>query len=334
MKASVRRFRLADPRALSERQLNRLILGAILVLLVGVPTVGVIYFLDRAVDKGPTLVERRVGELEAAVRQNPNAINLRLELSGAYGAAGRTDDAIRQLDQVLAVSADDETALVSRGDLLLFKGDLAAAARDYQAVIAVTKDGEFADVDTQLHQAYYSLGSIQLKQGHPTDAVQSLLAALVINRTDGDTLHLLGAAYLAAGQAEKAVDPLRSAILFVPTGWAEPYAALAQAYGTLGPAAEAAWASAMVDFCQGRTDQARQALRALTAGPAATDAYVGLGLIGEKLGDAAAAAEAYRHALERDAQNFTARDGLGRVDPSPATSPVAAPTASPAVAGG
>ena len=55
-----------------ERTLNRLIVGSILVLLVGIPLLTVVYLSDRWVDRGPTLAERRIQDLESAVRASPN----------------------------------------------------------------------------------------------------------------------------------------------------------------------------------------------------------------------------------------------------------------------
>lgn len=319
--------------AFSDRQLSRLIGGVALILLIGIPTLGVVYWFDRVVDTGPPLVERKISELEAAVRTSPNTISIRLQLAGAYGAAKRYDDAIGQLDVVLTASPEDKTALVNRGDIYQLLHRPTEAAADYSALIGIAKDGEFAHVDTQLHQAYYSLGSIQLKQGDPKAAIPNLTAALGINPTDADTLNLLGTAYVRSGDAAKGVDDLRSAVLFVPIGWSDPYATLADAYAALGQSDEAAWATAMVDFTSGQSQVASGRLSALTGGPAATDAYVGLGLIAESTGDRAAALEAYGRALQRDPQNFTALDGQARATGSAAPAGHGAPAASPVTGG-
>jgi tetratricopeptide (TPR) repeat protein len=336
MKPSLQLGSRPHPGALSDRQLNRLIVSVTLILLIGIPVLGIVYWFDRVVDAGPSLVERQISKLETAVRENPNTISLRLELAGAYGAAKRYPDAIAQLDAVLAASPKDKDALVSRGDFYVLVDRPTEAAADYRAVIAIAGDGEFARVDTQLHQAYYGLGSIQLKQGQAAAAIPNLLAALTINRTDADTLNLLGTAYLKSGDATKAIDPLRSAILFVPTGWGDPYSTLAEAYTALGQPDEAAWASAMVDVSAGRLEPARKRLATLIAGPAATDAYVGLGLIAETVGDKSTAIDAYGQALRRDPQNFTAQNGKARASGS--TQPIGhdagpASSASPATGG-
>jgi tetratricopeptide (TPR) repeat protein len=304
-------------KALPDRTLNRLIVGAIAFLVVGTLVVGAIYVSDRWVDRGPTMVERRIQDLEAALKANPNAIGTRLQLVGAYVTAGRDPDALIQLDEVLKVQPDSKTAHLARGDVLRRQGNLDGAVKDYQAIVDLVKGTEFAAEDTELQEAYYDLGAIALERKKPVDAIPLLTESLKIDGTNADTLNLLGTAYLQANQPDKAADSLRKAVSFVPTGWCDPYITLGQAYTGLGKTAEAEWAGAMVDFCQARPAVAKGRLAALVGGTAATDALVGLGMIAEAESDRAAAADYYAKALARDPQNFHAQSGLSRVtDPS------------------
>jgi tetratricopeptide (TPR) repeat protein len=311
-------------KAPSDRTLNRLIVGAIAFLVVGTLVVGAIYLSDRWVDRGPTMAERRIQDLEAQVKANPNVISTRLQLVGAYTAASRDADALTQLNEVIKVQPDSKTAHLARGDILRRQGNLDGAAKDYQAIVDIMKGTEFAPEDTELQQAFYNLGAIALERKKPVDAIPFLVESLKIDRTNADTLNLLGTAYLQANQPDKAADALREAVSFVPTGWCDPYVTLGQAYTKLGKAAEAEWAGAMVDFCQTRPAVARQRLAALVGGTAATDALVGLGMIAEAESDRAAAADYYAKALARDPQNFHAQTGLSRVTdlaPTPPPSP-------------
>jgi tetratricopeptide (TPR) repeat protein len=313
----------------NDRLLNRLIVGLILVLVIGIPLVGVIYFMDRYVDPGKPFVERQIATLEQTVRDSPNQMNSRLQLAGAYRAAQRYDDAIAQFNEVLkAVAGNDQaagyfkTASLGRADTLRMKGDIPGATKDYQAIVDMMEGEQFAGADTELQSAYYNLGAIDLDKGDIAAAIKALTASLKISPTDSDSLNLLGSAYLKAGDGQQAVDSLRKAVLFVPWGWCDPYASLAAAYTKLGQSAEAEWAGAVVDACEGRTDQASTRLSALTAGPAATDALLSLGLIAELDGDRAAAADFYHKVLDRDQENFNAQAGLGRVsDPSSSSTP-------------
>ena len=313
----------------SNRTVNRLIIGSILVLAIGIPLIGVIYFMDRYVDAGKPFVERQIATLEETVRQSPNQMNARLQLAGAYRAAERYDDSIAQFTEVLNATAGNDqaagyvkTASLGRADTLRLKGDTAGAEKDYQSVIDMMEGEQFAGADTELQSAYYNVGAIDLDQGRTAEAIQALNASLKISPTDSDSLNLLGSAHLKAGDGQEAVDALRKAVLFVPWGWCDPYTSLAAAYTKLDQPAEAEWAGAVVDGCKGQIDQAKARLGALTVGPAATDAFLSLGLIAELDGDRAAAAGFYQNVLDRDKQNFNALTGLGRVtDPSTSSTP-------------
>jgi tetratricopeptide (TPR) repeat protein len=297
----------------ADRRLNRLIGLAAVVLVVGAVLVGVAYFLDQRVDPGLSLADRRVVAAEAAVQEKPDDVGLRLALALSYRAAERPDDALAQFDTVIAAQADNKIALNAKAEILEGRGDLAGAQPLYQKVVDVAKDGEFAGMDTELARAYYGLASIAMAQSRPADAVTALEAAVRIGGTDADAWHLLGTAQLAAGNPDKAIEAEQNAITFVPVGWGEPYQVMADAYTAQGKPEYAEYANAMVDFAAGRNDQARQRLTALTGGPAALEAWVGLGLVTEKLGDTQAAIDAYGKALEIDKNNFTAQGGLARL---------------------
>ncbi len=316
MKAGARTRTVGRISSVSDRTLTRLIRGALMALVVGILLAVGVHFLTRA-DHGPTLVERQIEAAQDAVRKAPGEIGPRLLLAQVYRAANRPDSALEQYDEVLKVDAHQKTALLGRGDILRAKGDLAGAAKSYKKVIGTSRGGEFARVDLQLEHAYYGLGSIALAQGRAKDAVIAAEAAVKIDPTDADAWYLLGTGNLKAGAPERAVQALRRAVLFVPTGWCEPYAALSRAHTKLGRPAEAEYAGAMVDFCQQRPGQAVRRLRALTSGPAAIDAMLGLGMIAEAQGDRAGAIRWYQEVLAAESANFNARAGLIRLGVAP-----------------
>jgi len=317
-------------RTLSDRSMNRLIVGSILVLVIGILMVSAIYYLDRHVDASTPMVERQIATLEEAVRTTPNLVSVRLQLAGAYLAAQRYDDAVASFTEVLRVQKDNKDALIGLGDTLVLTGDVAGASTQYQAVVDLSKDGEFAATDSQLQRAYYELGSIALQQQRPADALPHLLAALRINHGDADTLNLLGSAFVQTGKAKEAVEALRAAVQYVPVGWCDPYSTLAQAYSALGRAAEAEWAGAMVAFCTKQPDEANQRLTALLNSEAATDAQLGLAFVAESKGDRSAAADWFGKVLVTDPSNFLAQNGLTRVGVADASQPhPSIPAASP-----
>lgn len=307
---------------MSNQTLDRLIRGGVLVLVIGIALLAALFVLGRGDDHGPTLVERQVTAAEQAVRNAPDEIGPRLALAQAYLQASRADDALEQYDQVLTVSPGHKAALLGRGDIMLDRGDLEEAAKAFSKVTTTASGGQYSGIDPQLEHAYYGLGSVALQQDRPRDAVRALERAVVIGSTDADAWYLLGTAALAAGDAQRAVEALQRAVLFVPTGWCEPYGALSRAHAELGRTANAEFAGAMVDFCQGKTDAAVRRLEPLVSGPVALDAMLGLGMITETTNDRAAAVRWYRKVLAADAGNFNARAGLSRLGVEPPAQPV------------
>ena len=173
--------------------------------------------------------------------------------------------------------------------------------------------------------AFYAVDRFRLPQ---TPIVDRQLTALAIKRTDADAMNLLGAAYVKAGTPDKAVEPLRKAIEFVPIGWAEPYQTLADAYTASGDTDLAAWAGAMAAANIGDIAGAITRLTAISNGPAGLDARIGLGLLAEMSSDAATAEQWYRKALELDPKSTSATLGLSRVTGSAGGHPSIAPSPS------
>jgi tetratricopeptide (TPR) repeat protein len=305
--------------AASDRTLNRILLGLIVTIVIGVPAIALVYVLDRNVDPGPPVAERAITAGEEAVRAEPNKLSNRYGLAIAYVAADRQADAITQFSEILKVEPVHRGALLGRADAYVTLGDLDAAARDFQALVGATEGGEMAMVDPQREAAFYGLGSIALSQARPADAVIALTEAVKINRTDADALNLLGTALLQTGDAESAIKALRAALALVPAGWCEPYAQLGAAYAAAGNSAGAQYGSGMVALCEQRIEAAEQVLMPLIEGPLAMDALIGLGLAAEERGDQTAAIDFYSRVYATDPTNFNAITGLNRLGaPDPA----------------
>jgi tetratricopeptide (TPR) repeat protein len=299
-----------------ERTLDRLIRIGIVVVVVVVGFEAVNYVLDR-LNEQPSLVERQIDAAEKAVREQPNEIGLRLRLAEIYRVANQPDSALTQYDEVLKLEEAQSTALLGRAEVLAEKGDNAEAVKSFRKVIGSAGGQEFASVDPQLEAAYYGLGSVLLEEGEAKKAVKALQRTVKIEAGDADAWNLLGTAALAAGSPGQAVKALRQAVLFVPTGWCEPYEELSKAYHKLHRKPYARYATAMVDLCEERPADATRRLRPLASGPVAVDAMLGLGMAAEAESDRAAAARWYRKVLAVDAGNFNARSNLSRLSAPP-----------------
>jgi Flp pilus assembly protein TadD len=290
-------FRVTSLTEMSDAQLSRWIKRLALVCFVVLVAFVAFYAVDRFRMPAAPIMDRELTAMEEAVRADPADVSARGRLADAYFIAGRYDEAITQYSEVIRTGEKDEAAYVSRGVAYERKGDLDAAAADYAKVVEIAKDTELANVDPMLQTAYYGLGSIALAQDRADEAIEPLNKALLIKRTDADTLNLLGAAYVRAGQPAKAFEPLRKAILFVPAGWAEPYQSLADAYAATGETEQAEWAGAMAAAMTALTQQppgdtsaAMARLEAISVGAAGLDARIGLGLLAKGDGEKKAVA--------------------------------------------
>jgi tetratricopeptide (TPR) repeat protein len=304
--------------AISDRALSRLPRILALVLLLGSLAFAAFYLLDRALPTPPPAADQAITALEAQVRADPSDISLRGRLADLYTSKGRFTEAVAVYSEILASGRADEAARFGRAAAYLGLDNLPAAADDYRAVVAIAEGGEMAGSDTILEGAYYGLGLISMRQEKAAEAIGWLEKALSITRSDADALYLIGTAFLATGQNEKAVTVLRAAVTFVPSHWADPYLAMAKAYRASARPELADWAQAMADLAAGSPATAETALKALAGGPAALDAAVGLGLLYETRGDTAAAFTWYSAALALAPDNSAAQMGIARVRP-PAT---------------
>jgi len=292
----------------------------VMVLAIGVGTFGFMYYQDQyAVQAGPSLVSRQIEGAEAAVKKAPNNVGIRLQLAAAYVSDKQTDAALKQYDEILKSEKGNRTALLGRGGALTLKGDLNGAAAAYHKITAAARTGEFAGADPQLQEARYYLGSIALKQGKTKEAITELQGALRIDRTDSDALYLLGVAQLKDGTPKLAVNSLKQALLFVPTGWCEPYSELTLAYGKLALKPQQTYASGMADFCLKKPAEAKVKLKTLAKGPVAVDALLGLAMIAEMESNTSEAVSWFKQVVTVDRSNAIAKAALLRLGAGPTT---------------
>lgn len=312
-----------------EAELNRWIRRIALLFVVVLVAFVAFYAVDRFRAPAAPILDRELTALEEAVRADPNDLASRGRLADLYLAANRYDDAIAQYTEIIGTGKQDEAGYVSRGRAYEMKGELDAAAADYTKVVEIASPNEMANVDPMLQTSYYGLGAIALQQERAQEAIDYLLKALAIKRTDADAMNLLGAAYVQVGTPDKAIEPLRKAVLFVPLGWPDPYQSLAAAYTATGDTDLAEWANAMVAGQTGDVSGAIKRLEAIADGDAALDARIGLGLLAESQGDDVTATTWYRKALELDAENTSAQLGLSRVSDGTQVHPAVGPSTSP-----
>jgi tetratricopeptide (TPR) repeat protein len=307
----------AQAPRISDQTLGRLLKWGSVLFAVLLVAFAVFYTLSQRVSTGPSVLERQISAAESAVQASPKNLPARLVLAQAYRASGRTDDAIGQYSEVLRVDKANMDALLGRGQTSLEAGKLDEAATDFNAIIKASVGGEFARVDQRVGAAHFFLATVQVKKGNSAAAVAEARAAIAVNATDSDALYLLGSALAAENKHADAVGAYLQALMFVPSGWCEPYEGLQASWTKLGKTAMSSYAQGMAQFCRGDHAAATATLQGLTSGPAAADSMAGLGLIAEMASDDKGATDWYGKALAKDPKNINAMAGLSRLGVQP-----------------
>ena len=311
------------------RSLVRLLWALVIVAVVAIVGFGVYYYLSQRVDSGPTQAERVVATSEQKVRDNPNDVNARLALAAAYLKSERQDEAKSQFEEILKAQPNNRSALLGIGGILLDAGDYAGAKDQYTAVIQASKTGEFAGADVLLQEAYYLRGVSESSLKDPKAAASDLKKALIIDKGDADAWYALGNAQVQLGDAKTAATSFQQALLFVPTGWCDPYTGLKAAYDAQKNAQGITYATAMSAICKGDTSAEQQkALTSLSSGEFKIPALLGLAMSAETAGDTSAAVKWYGQVLEVDPKNIAANSAIARISTAGGTTPSSHPTPS------
>src|SRR5208337_533398 len=155
-------------------------LGALIYLCVeALPDMGLINLSFRGFPR-----RKRIGELEAAVLDNPSGGNYE-ELGDLYMDEGNFELARAAFDKAIAARADHPDAYYHRGVCALQLGDAAAAVPDLERVIAKDPDHDFHRAAGLLAQAYAQTGKKEAAEAQFQRAIQaSTLSETYLNFAD------------------------------------------------------------------------------------------------------------------------------------------------------
>ena len=146
---------------------------------------------------------KRIGMLEALVRQNPSFGNYE-ELGDLYLEEGKFSRAREYYDKAVQLRPDSIDALYGRGVAEIQLGDFAGAARDLEPVVA-------SDPKHDIHRAIGLLAHAYAKTGQPDKADQLFQQATAIS-THSET-YLNYATFLASRQRSDEARQWAQAIL-------------------------------------------------------------------------------------------------------------------------
>jgi len=297
----------------SDKTLRRLLIFGSIAVIVLVVAFSTIYYFGQHVDAGPSLTDRAVTHAESAVKSQPSNIGLRLTLAQAYQADNRNDDALTQYNEVLKAVPNNATSLIGRAGLYMAQANYPLAQKDYQTVVSMANNAEFAGANTQIQAAHYWLAVILFKQHNVAAAAGQAKAALAMDPTDSDSWYLVGQVALKQGAPKSAVSSFVRALTFVPSGWCQPYQGLVTAYGELKDVPHTTYYQASLALCQNKPDAAAALFKQITSGPVAASADLELGNISEAKGDKAAALTWYRKVLTIAPHDSNAKAAIARL---------------------
>lgn len=312
----------------------------VLVLILG-GFLGYSVWAQRQANREAMPATRAIESITAQVRKNPNDIGLRMNLAQAFSVAGRDREAIEQYKSVLKLKEDYVPALSGLGFIALQNKEYATGERYYRKIVSLIEGNVGPGRDAQLEIAYFYLGNALMEQKQYEEAASYFKEALRIRRDASDTHYLLAVCFRELGSMDSYRDALDNTLLFDPK---HPEANLDLGYlllkeGDIAGAAEhfRKSADAVPDG-----EPPRQALAKLgTSGshlakakrliasdpkkavvearvaaaldPTSVQAHVTLGDAWIAAGSRKKARQAYRKALELDANNAAAKAGLERV---------------------
>ena len=295
-------------------QLTRITILAGIVLVLAVVSFGGYYYYDRYYNQpedGST--EMSIAHAEQAVRDNPEDLEKRMALAEVYMLYQRYQDAIAQAQQVLASQPDNQRGWLVIGVASASTGKPSDAIDPLTRFYLAHKDEEMPGLDKALQAAAYYLGDSYLQLGKPQDAVEPLTNAVNWSQTDADAMYKLGMAFVALEDYPNAVNMFSAATTFVPD-FQEAYDAMAAAYDAAGKPDYGDYARGMSAYARKDYKAAIELLnKSAQSQPGYAPIFAGLGMAFEALGDLQQALASYQAAIQLDPNNFTASNGVERV---------------------
>jgi tetratricopeptide (TPR) repeat protein len=177
---------------------------------------GYTVYRDRVAEENSIPALRLAKALQAQVKQNPNDAVLRVRLGEALGAAGRTQQAIEQLNAALKIEPKHTGAFMDLGVLAMSAKRYDEAKTYFDKVVEYTSGTDMADANNRREEALFNLGVLAFRQKNYDEAVGNFKAALRIRNDASDTYMYLAQSLEALGQNADAETAVRYALRFDP----------------------------------------------------------------------------------------------------------------------
>ncbi len=266
-------------------------------------------------------LQQAAGHYRKYLRLQPQHAEVWHTLAGLYFQGGKLEAAQSALMHAVQAAPDNADYVNDLGGLYLTRKDYSHAADSYRKVLALNPDH---------HGARYNLSQVLFEQGHAAEAIE-LLQRLVTDKPDYVEAHYnLGIALHSQGQYQAAIEALERVLTLQP-GFISAHVQLAVycqehrqlqkairhyrkalGYQPDDPIASRGLADCLHE--EGETVQAIELLKAAVQKHTENaELHAALGRIRHEHGELQAAEANYLQALELDAANSLAVQGLAAV---------------------
>lgn len=298
----------------STYQLQRIVIWTAIALGLALISFSSYYYYDRYYQPQPKSADVMLEEAKKAVRDNPDNPEIRLNLAETYMFTREFDEAIELAEQVREAYPDNQRSWLIIGVAHALKGTPEKAIEPLEKYLEANKDSEMPGLNSQLQSAAYYLGDSYLQLNRPESAIPSLELAVEWSQTDADSMYKLGVAYHQVKEYNKALVILHNATTYVPN-FTEAYEEMVLIFEETNDAGLADYARGMVAYTKQDYQTAKTLLlKSIQETPNAAPTYSGLGMTNEAMNDLENAKASYETALQLDPNDFTAAEGLKRVE--------------------
>jgi TonB family protein len=151
---------------------------------------------------------KRIEELEALVRENPDSVEAHLKLADAYKDWGRNDEAVSEYTAAIRLKPDHASAYFQLGEACDRLGRYDEAGLAYRQALSLNAglDSAGRPASTLPDQAHIRMAQFHYRRENYQDAVEVLKQAALIY-PDMDDIHIyLGVMYVALGDKRSALS--------------------------------------------------------------------------------------------------------------------------------
>ncbi|MFA6079072.1 MAG: tetratricopeptide repeat protein [Candidatus Omnitrophota bacterium] len=173
--------------------------------------------------------EDAIKEYEKAIAINPRYAKAYGNLGFLYAGAGKNKEAIEIYNTALKINPKDAVVLNNLGNAYYDLGSMKEAVDNYKMAV---------EADPNYSKAFYNLGNAYIAMGMKAESIISLKRAIELDGDYIDAYNNLGMVYKVTGDLDKAIGQFRKTIE-LDRNYVRGYRNLAEAYRAAGRTDEA-----------------------------------------------------------------------------------------------